>query len=961
MASASVSVRDGLLGERFALGSRNRESNRGRNLKGVYLGTASFLGASLIAAPALAGEEILYRPAPEWVEKAGLPTESSASGSLRVLDQQIRLEEGTLWQYLDTAVRIGTPQELTESGTLSATWLPDKGDLIVHEVSILRGEEVIDLVARGSRLDILRREESLEQRILDGQLTATMPVPGLQVGDILRIRYTTSLSDQALGREVESFNYLMREPDFRAGFARIRASWPADADVNVRASGGVELPEARERGGYRWLELGLPLKKAEEMPRDAPPRFHMPAVLQVGTFSDWAEVSRVMAPYYDVSGTVPQGSELAQRASAIRSGHAGRLEQAVAALELVQEEVGYLANGLDGGNYLPQSPAETWELRYGDCKAKTLLLLALLDQLGIEAEPVLVSSVGGDRLPELLPMAAAFDHVLVRARIDGADYWLDGTSAGANVRVAGNVPHFVHALPLRAAGAELEPIRQLLPRAPEVQVTIDFDQTAGVDIPALYKARFDLVGVMAAGFNAGISNLTDDQLIEASSGLVYPILGMSQVLSVTPTKGADDSELTLEVEGLLTTLIKYDGSRGEQRFNLPGSNIAFAPDRARRQWHEIPVQMGQPNATVITFRHHLPGDGAGFVLTGAKEIDETLAGVHLARSAQLDEDLLTITERITVTGGELPPDRIAAEKQRAASLSRNQLLLKAPDGADRRWQYAGKRDRRALAKVEEAYKRQIDREPDEVGHYLNRAAFLQGTYDFAGALADYTTAIELQSSADLFDARSRIFADLRQREKSRDDLQTAWELDPNPDRAMALAYAMADTGDVEGARELIEQQDGDQNVRRSLELVLADLDARAGRADAGLERIETLLAERPNDPQLLNAKCWHIAAWQVALEEAESTCTHAVETAPFAAPVLDSRAMAFLRTGDLAKALADANAALTANPGQHQTLLLRGLIRRASGEKGAEEDIREAMVRTPAAIPVYARYGFDLD
>ena len=107
---------------------------------------------------------------------------------------------------------------------------------------------------------------------------------------------------------------------------------------------------------------------------------------------------------------------------------------------------------------------------------------------------------------------------------------------------------------------------------------------------------------MAAGFNAGISNLTDDQLIEASSGLVYPILGMSQVLSVTPTKGADDSELTLEVEGLLTTLIKYDGSRGEQRFNLPGSNIAFAPDRARRQWHEIPVQMGQPNATVIVSR-----------------------------------------------------------------------------------------------------------------------------------------------------------------------------------------------------------------------------------------------------------------------------------------------------------------------------------------------------------------------
>jgi transglutaminase-like putative cysteine protease/tetratricopeptide (TPR) repeat protein len=923
---------------------------------------AAFVGAGLIGAPAIAGEDILYRPAPEWVEKASLPADPSArSGTLQVLDQQLRLEEGTLWEYLDTAVRIGTPQELTESGTLSATWLPDKGDLIVHEVSILRGDEVIDVLARGSRLDILRREESLEQRILDGQLTATMPVPGLQVGDVLRIRYTTSLSDQALGREVQSLSYLFREPDFRAGFARIRASWPAAADVGVAASNGVQLPEVEESGGYRWLELDLPLKKAEDVPRDAPPRFHMPAVLQIGTFDGWTEVSRVMAPYYDVGGAIASDSELARRASAIRGAHSGALEQAVAALELVQEEIGYLASGLDGGNYLPQSPTETWELRYGDCKAKTLLLLALLDQLGIEAEPVLVSSIGGDRLPELLPMAAAFDHVLVRARIDGAYYWLDGTSAGANVRVAGNVPPFGYALPVRASGAELEQIRQLLPRVPEMQVTVDFDQTAGVDIPALFKAQFELVGVNAAMFNAGLSNLTDEQLIQTGSGLVYPILGMSQVLAVNPIKGSDDSELSLEVEGLLTTLVKYDGSRGEQRFNLPGSNIAFAPDRARRQWRDIPVHLGQPNAAVVTLRHHLPGDGAGFVLTGATEIDQTLAGVHLVRSARLEQALLTITEQITSLGGELAPDQIAAEKQRAASLSRNQLLLKASDSAERSWHYAGKTDRSALAKVEAAYQRQIDREPDEVEHYLNRARFRQGTYDFAGALADYTAAIELQSSADIYEARSRIYADLRQRDKSRDDLQTAWELDPNPNRALALAFAMADTGDVEGARELLEQQDGDDNVRRSLELVLADFDGREGRADAGLERIETLLADRPNDPQLLNAKCWHMAAWQVALEEAENICTRAVEAAPFPPPVLDSRALAFLRTGDLAKALADANAALTTNPGQHQTLLLRGLIRRASGDQEGEKDIMEAMARTLAEIPVYTRYGFDLD
>ncbi|MXP40960.1 DUF3857 domain-containing protein [Altererythrobacter soli] len=909
---------------------------------------------------ALAGEEILYRPAPEWVEKASLPSNPSArSGNLQVFDQQLRLEEGTLWRYLDTAVRVGTPQELTELGTLTATWLPDKGDLIVHEVTILRGGETIDVLAQGRRLDVLRRETSLEQRVLDGEFTATMPVPGLQVGDVLRVRYTTSLSDQALGREVQSLNHLFREPDFRAGFARIQASWPATAKVGFAATRGVELPKLEESGGYRWLELRLPLMKAEEMPRDAPPRYHLPAILQIGTFEDWGEVSRVMEPYYRVDGTIAPGSELAARASAVRGAHSGALAQAVAALELVQEEIGYLANGLDGGNYLPQSPTDTWQLRYGDCKAKTLLLLSLLDQLGIEAEPVLVSSVGGDRLPELLPMAAAFDHVLVRARIDGADYWLDGTSAGANVRVAGNVPPFGYALPLRASGAELEQIRQVLPRVPDLQVEIDFDQTAGIDIPVLYKARLELVGPAAAMFNAGFANISDEQMIEAGSDIVHPILGMSQVLSVDPIEGSDDSELTVVVEGLMTSLTKWEGGRGEQTFDLPGSKIAFAPDRARRQWRDIPVQLGHPTAGVVTFRHHLPGDG--FVLTGATEIDQTLAGMHLVRSARLEQDTLTINERIIHLGGELPVERIAAEKQRAASLSRNQLVLTAPAGARRRWHYAGATDRSALTRVERAYQEQIDREPDEVEHYLNRARFRRGTYDLAGALADYTAAVEMQSSADLLQARSMVFAELRQRDKSRDDLQKAWELDPNPGRAIALAYAMADTGDIEGARALIEQQDGDQQVRHSLELVLAEFDSWEGRAAAGLERIDKILAERADDPQILNAKCWHMAAWQVALEEAESVCTRAVEAAPFPAPVLDSRALAFLRAGDYGRALADANAALAAEPGQHHSLLLRGLIRRASGDKEGEKDIREAIARIPAEIPVYARYGFDLD
>ncbi|MFZ8278353.1 transglutaminase domain-containing protein, partial [Staphylococcus aureus] len=82
---------------------------------------------------------------------------------------------------------------------------------------------------------------------------------------------------------------------------------------------------------------------------------------------------------------------------------------------LVQDEIRYLFEGMNGGNYVPQKPADTWTRRYGDCKAKTLLLLALLRAMDIEAEPVAASMNLSGLVAQRLPSAGAFDHVLVRA------------------------------------------------------------------------------------------------------------------------------------------------------------------------------------------------------------------------------------------------------------------------------------------------------------------------------------------------------------------------------------------------------------------------------------------------------------------------------------------------------------------------------------------------------------------
>lgn len=95
---------------------------------------------------------------------------------------------------------------------------------------------------------------------------------------------------------------------------------------------------------------------------------------------------------------------------------------------MVREQVRYIYVGIAGGNLTPATADETWQRRYGDCKGKTTLLLALLNELGIDAEAVLVNNSGiDDGFNQRLPSPGLFDHVLVRAKIDGREYWMDGT------------------------------------------------------------------------------------------------------------------------------------------------------------------------------------------------------------------------------------------------------------------------------------------------------------------------------------------------------------------------------------------------------------------------------------------------------------------------------------------------------------------------------------------------------
>ena len=54
----------------------------------------------------------------------------------------------------------------------------------------------------------------------------------------------------------------------------------------------------------------------------------------------------------------------------------------------MQDKVRYVFLGMNTGGYVPADADVTWARRFGDCKGKTTLLLAVLHELGIaESHP----------------------------------------------------------------------------------------------------------------------------------------------------------------------------------------------------------------------------------------------------------------------------------------------------------------------------------------------------------------------------------------------------------------------------------------------------------------------------------------------------------------------------------------------------------------------------------------------
>jgi len=182
--------------------------------------------------------------------------------------------------------------------------------------------------------------------------------------------------------------------------------------------------QAHGRRVYTWATKDV--QKLEGEPFAAVPNT-LSVHIDVAAPITWAELARWYANLSAGRYAVSPGLET-QLAEKVKNAHS--LEDSLRAVHRwVSQDFRYVSLSLGIGGYLPRLPAQVLETRYGDCKDKATLFIALARRMGLKAYPVLLSSSGG--ADSTLPSMEQFDHMIAavdRPEQSGGRLYLDLTS-----------------------------------------------------------------------------------------------------------------------------------------------------------------------------------------------------------------------------------------------------------------------------------------------------------------------------------------------------------------------------------------------------------------------------------------------------------------------------------------------------------------------------------------------------
>jgi len=182
-----------------------------------------------------------------------------------------------------------------------------------------------------------------------------------------------------------------------------------------------QLVSDEKRDIYTWEFHDVPQIIPEP---GMPPVSEITPVILLSTFSSWDEIYQWW--WKLARDKMVADSEMKAKVKELTDGKASLKEKARAIYNFAARDVRYVAIEYGQAGYEPHPASEIFRNKYGDCKDKSILLISMLKEIGIEAYPVLIGTKGVVVAPGDFP-SIVFNHCIVLARVGDETIFLDPT------------------------------------------------------------------------------------------------------------------------------------------------------------------------------------------------------------------------------------------------------------------------------------------------------------------------------------------------------------------------------------------------------------------------------------------------------------------------------------------------------------------------------------------------------
>ncbi|HAB16253.1 MAG TPA: hypothetical protein DCE44_07370, partial [Verrucomicrobiales bacterium] len=413
-------------------------------------------------------------PPPAWADVAPIsphaPTQAQQPGETTrylLVDEQVHTAKSEY--YTRRVYEVLNESGVQQNSTLSATYQPDYQSLILHTAAVWRGdalEEQLD----AKRIRVVQEELDSASHVYRGEARAFLVLNDVRVGDRIEFAYTVRGRNPVLdGHYVGGFLTGWMVPVERI---RFRVLWPGSRPIHWRAVRNDVSPDSRSNPDGTEMFWSLSNTAAEIVEPNTPSWYPPLPWVQLSDFDAWSDVAKWASQLFPQNLDLPPALETHLKDWSALSNDD---EKAEAALQFVQNEIRYVGIEIGINSHRPSEPATVLTRRFGDCKDKTQLLIAILQRLGITAQPLLVNQAARGTITNWWPSPYAFNHAVVLAHGRTNQWLLDPTlSFQRGPLSARYVPDFGAGLIASPTSTQLIRLDSLARGTPYTRVDEDF-------------------------------------------------------------------------------------------------------------------------------------------------------------------------------------------------------------------------------------------------------------------------------------------------------------------------------------------------------------------------------------------------------------------------------------------------------------------------------------------------------